>query len=149
MRVGRKPTANHRRPPSQPTRAGGAGFRLLSFLVSLPVAVAATAFSDKSSLQGAIAEWCGNSTSAEAAHGHISEWDTGAVTDMSGLGYPHWTSFFSCPGTFNEPIGSWDVAQVTSMYFMFGVSPGRCPIAPPHTRFPPCVQPAASAPTRT
>ena len=145
VRARRKPTANHRRPPSQPTRAGGAGFRLLSFLVSLPVAVAPTAFSDKSSLQGAIAAWCGNPTSAEAAHGHISAWDASAVTDMSGLGDPYsvpeWTSFFFCPGTFNEPIGSWDVARVTNMEYMFFVSPGRCPIGPPHTRFPPCVQP--------
>ena len=142
-----KRRAVHRRPPSsKPTRTGS---RLLGLLFSLPVVVAPTSFSDKSSLQGALAEWCGNPASAEAAHGHISAWDTGAVTDMSGSYYT--SSFFGhlqCQRTFNEPIGSWDVAQVTNMDRMFKVSPGRCPIAPPHTRFPPCVQPAASAPTR-
>ena len=71
-----------RPPPSKPTRTGS---RLLGLLVSLPVVVAPTSFSDKSSLQGALAEWCANATSAEAAHGHISAWDTGAVTDMSSL----------------------------------------------------------------
>ena len=126
VRARRKPTANRRRPPSQPTRAGGAGFRLLSFLVSLPVAVAQTSFSDKSSLQGAIAEWCGNPASAEAAHGHISAWDTGAVTDMSSLVYDA-----PCRSSFNGAIGSWDVAQVTNMEYMFRVRPGRCRIAPP------------------
>ena len=123
------------------------GSRLLGLLFSLPVVVAPTSFSDKSSLQGALAEWCGNPASAEAAHGHISAWDTGAVTDMSGLGARYWTSFFGdCGGTFNEPIGSWDVAQVTSMEMMFAVRPGRWPIAPPHASLPPCLQPAAAAP---
>ena len=108
---------------------------MLRLLFSLPVVVAQTSFSSKSSLQGALAEWCGNPASAEAAHGHISAWDTGAVTDMSGLGARYWTSFFGdCGGTFNEPIGSWDVAQVTNMERMFHVRPGRCRIAPPHTR---------------
>ena len=111
---------------------------MLRLLFSLPVVVAQTSFSSKSSLQGALAEWCGNPASAEAAHGHISAWDTGAVTDMSGLGARYWTSFFGdCGGTFNEPIGSWDVAQVTNMAYMFNVRPARCSIAFPHTSLPP------------
>ena len=82
-REGRR--AGHRRPPSsKPTRTGS---RLLGLLFSLPVVVAQTSFSDKSSLQGALAEWCGNPASVEAAHGNISAWDTGAVTDMSYLVY--------------------------------------------------------------
>ena len=47
--------------------------------------------------------------------------------------------------SFNQPL-DWDVARVTSMYLMFGVRAGRCPIAPPHTSLPPCLQRAASAP---
>ena len=116
------------------------GSRLLGLLFSLPVVVAPTSFSDKSSLQGALAEWCGNPASAEVAHGHISAWDTGAVTDMSSLVYNA-----PCRSSFNEAIGSWDVAQVTNMYSMFGVRSGRSPIAPPHTSLPPHLQPAASA----
>ena len=97
-------------------------------------------FNSKSSLQDALAEWCGNPASAEAAYGHISAWDTGAVTDMSSLVYDA-----PCRSSFNEAIGSWDVAQVTNMYSMFGVRSGRSPIAPPHTSLPPHLQPAASA----
>ena len=140
-REGRR--AGHRCPPSsKPSRTGSS--LLLGLLVSLPVVVAPTSFSDKSSLQGALAEWCGNPASAEAAHGHISAWDTGAVTDMSRLLYD---APRLCASTFNVAIGSWDVAQVTDMYKMFWVRPGRCPIAPPHASLPPCLQPAASAPT--
>ena len=139
-REGRR--AEHRRPPSsKPTRTGS---RLLRLLFSLPVVVAPTSFSDRGSLLGALFEWCGNPASAEVAHGHISAWDTGAVTDMSGISWS--SSFYGvCQGTFNEPIGSWDVAQVTNMYSMFGVRSGRSPIAPPHTSLPPHLQPAASA----
>ena len=131
--------AGHRCPPSsKPTRTGS---RLLRLLFSLPVVIAQTSFSNKSSLQGALAEWCGNPASAEAAHGLISAWDTGAVTDMSWLVYNA-----PCRSTFNGAIGSWDVAQVTSMESMFHVRPRRCPIAPTHTSLPPCLPPAASAP---
>ena len=112
--------AGHRCPPSpKPTMTGS---RLLGLLFSLPVVVAPTSFSDKSSLQGALAEWCGNPASAEAAHGHISAWDTGAVTDMSGL-----VANAPCRSTFNGPIGSWDVAQVTNMEYMFIVRPEPLP----------------------
>ena len=118
--------AGHRCPSSsKPTRTGSRLLRLLF----LPVVVAQTSFSSKSSLQGALAEWCYNPASAEAAHGHIWAWDTGAVTDMSSLVYGA-----PCRSTFNEAIGSWDVAQVTNMEWMFYVRPGRCRIAPPHTR---------------
>ena len=95
---------------------------MLRLFFSLPVVVAQTSFSSKSSLQGALAEWCGNPASAEAAHGHISAWDTGAVTDMSGL-----VANAPCRSTFNGPIGSWDVAQVTNMEYMFIVRPEPLP----------------------
>ena len=137
--------AGHRRPPSsKPTRTGS---RLLGLLVSLPVVVAPTSFSDKSSLQGALAEWCGNPTSAEAAHGHISAWDTGEVTDMSGQSWS--TSFFgSTCSSFNGPIGSWNVAKVTNMEFMFYVSPGPLPHRATAHEPPALPAAAASASTR-
>ena len=96
------------------------GSRLLRLLFSLPVVVAPTSFSSKSSLQGALAAWCGNPASAEAAHGHISAWDTGAVTNMFRL-----VLDAPCRSSFNAAISSWDVAQVTNMENMFGVRPGR------------------------
>ena len=65
---------------------------------------------------------------------HLGVGHTSAVTDMSGTDYRVVPFLGDCRGTFNEPIGSWDVAQVTSMGLMFYVRPGRCRIAPPHTR---------------
>ena len=113
--------AGHRRPPSsKPTTRTGS--LMLRLFFSLPVVVAQTSFSSKSSLQGALAEWCGNPASAEAAHGHISAWDTGAVTDMSSLVYDA-----PCRSSFNGAIGSWDVAQVTNMGGMFLVRPEPLP----------------------
>ena len=99
--------------------------RLLVVLVTLPVVAAPTSFADKSSLEDALAEWCGNATSAEMAHGHISTWDTAAVTSMNRLVYNA-----PCRSTFNEPIGSWNVSSVTDMESMFLVSPGRVPTPP-------------------
>ena len=45
--------------------------------------------------------WCSNQTSAEATYGHISEWDTSAVTDMSQL--------FMSKKDFNDDISKWNV----------------------------------------
>jgi len=68
-----------------------------------------TTDNSKSSLQGALSEWCANATAAEEVHGHVSTWDVTAVTDMSSLlGY-------SCRSTFNEDVNAWDVGQVTNM----------------------------------
>ena len=135
----RKPMAERRR---RTTSLAAACSKLLGLLVSLPVVVADKAsFADKASLQAALAEWCSNQTSAELAHGHISTWDTGKVTDMSGSGSPQLSFLGSSCSTFNEPIGSWDVSSVTSMDYMLTVSPGRCPIAPSHTRLPASLQP--------
>ena len=43
--------------------------------------------------------------------GHISNWDTSEITDMSGL--------FSYMIDFNENISGWDVSNVTNMSRMF------------------------------
>ena len=48
---------------------------------------------------------------ANATYGHISDWNTSAVTDMSNA--------FDGRTTFNEDIGRWDVSNVTRMSFMF------------------------------
>jgi len=55
--------------------------------------------------------WCNDAASAEQKYGHISDWDTSAVTDMA-------EAFLNC-NDFNEPIGNWETGQVTNMRFMF------------------------------
>ena len=62
-------------------------------------------------LKNAVEEWFNNEKLAESKYGHISNWDTSEVTDMSNL--------FSDKDDFNEPIGNWDVSQVTDMKQMF------------------------------
>ena len=62
-------------------------------------------------LVSALDLWNTDQAAAIAAHGHISTWDTSAVTDMSGL--------FQNNTTFNEDISGWDVSNVTNMSGMF------------------------------
>ena len=80
------------------------------------------AFADKTSLAGALSEWCANQTDAHAKHGQVSTWDVSAVTDMSRLihGYDHryhefQSSLYMCHTRFDEDINAWDVGQVTDM----------------------------------
>ena len=65
----------------------------------------------QSNINNAVDLWISNQTSAEAEYGHISNWDTSNVTDMSNL--------FSDASSFNQDIGSWDVSNVTTMSQMF------------------------------
>jgi surface protein len=55
--------------------------------------------------------WFSNETDATATYGHISTWDTTAVTAMNNL--------FDSQASFNEDIGCWDTASVTNMAFTF------------------------------
>ena len=50
-------------------------------------------------------------TTAESTYGHIKDWDTSAVTNMSYL--------FSYKYSFNEDIGDWNTSSVTNMISMF------------------------------
>jgi surface protein len=61
--------------------------------------------------QKAVNLWCSDPVAAEKQYGHISTWDTSAVTSMAGL--------FSGQGTFNGDISGWDVSSVTDMSDMF------------------------------
>ena len=62
-------------------------------------------------IREAVNEWLLNEESAETKYGHISNWDTSEVTDMSKL--------FLSAHTFNQPLNNWDVSKVKSMHAMF------------------------------
>jgi surface protein len=92
---------------------------LLPAVASLLPAVAGSAMDDIT-IRTAVTEWLSDATAAEAAHGHISTWETGGVTDMNRL-----FCAFLCDGansaasSFNEDIGAWDTSGVTDMELMF------------------------------
>jgi len=59
----------------------------------------------------AVKEWLYDEIKAESKYGHISDWDTSNVTDMSSL--------FLNAESFNQPIDNWDVSNVNNMVSMF------------------------------
>ena len=64
-------------------------------------------------IKTAVVAWIENSTLAQAQYGHISTWDTSAVTNFDEL-------FIGNPTTdFNENISLWNVSSATSMVSMF------------------------------
>lgn len=63
----------------------------------------------------AVNEWMENSELAAQKYGHISEWDTSEVTDMSTL----FQFINNKADNFNENINDWDVSNVISMELMF------------------------------
>jgi surface protein len=82
-----------------------------------------------------IAMWFGNEEQCKQRFGHIKDWVTSRVTNMSGLFYQknvnedlsrwdvsHVTemrSMFRGASQFNRDIGQWNVRNVTDMCFMF------------------------------
>ena len=66
---------------------------------------------DDSNFQTAVNLWFDNQAEANATYGHISDWNTSAVTDMSEV--------FKDRANFNEDIGGWDVSKVTNMVRIF------------------------------
>jgi surface protein len=59
----------------------------------------------------AVGLWRRDEAAAEARYGHISLWNTSAVTDMNNL--------FQHASDFRDDISQWDVSNVTSMYGLF------------------------------
>ena len=81
-------------------------------------------------LRAAVKEWLEDDKKAKASYGHISNWDTSEVTDMSEMFYralefnldiSSWnvsnvtdmSAMFNSAKAFNQPIGNWDVSKVT------------------------------------
>ena len=62
-------------------------------------------------IKTAVDDWIENSIVAQEEYGHISTWDTSAVTNCDEL--------FEGITDFNENISLWNVSSVTSMYRMF------------------------------
>ena len=62
-------------------------------------------------IKEAVRLWCRDRAAAELKYGHISQWDTSAVTDMSEL--------FSDEREFDDDISQWNVGNVTNMRYMF------------------------------
>lgn len=62
-------------------------------------------------LREAVKEWLDDDKLAELKYGHISNWDTSDITDMSKM-------FFEAE-SFNQSIGNWDVSNVEYMSMMF------------------------------
>ena len=66
------------------------------------------------SIHDAVKAWCNDSDSAADVYGHISDWDTSEVTDMSEL-----LTYCSTSSTFDEDLSKWKVLKVVSFRKMF------------------------------
>ncbi|NCX71605.1 MAG: BspA family leucine-rich repeat surface protein, partial [Rhodobacteraceae bacterium] len=76
---------------------------------------------DDSNFQTSLNLWFDNQADANATYGHISDWNTSAVTDMS--------EAFKLRAAFNDDISGWDTSSVITMNGMFwGASAFNQPI---------------------
>ena len=71
-------------------------------------------FENNKELKDAVKLWYKNKEECIEKYGHISDWDTSNITDMSHL--------FEDMKSFNEDIYRWDTSNVTNMEFMFGAA---------------------------
>ena len=65
----------------------------------------------QANIQTAVNAWIANPTTAQSTYGHIKDWDTSSVSNMSNL--------FNNKQTFNDDISLWNTSNVTSMEKMF------------------------------
>ena len=79
-----------------------------------------TVFADRASLLLARNAWCDDRSAASETYGPIGTWNVSQITDLSyifcgeGGGDCHTT----CT-TFDDDVGSWDTAAVTTLYGAF------------------------------
>jgi len=86
------------------TNASGTSYGdTLSFSTPTPIT--------SSNIQDAVDLWVSDEASATTLYGHISDWNTSAVTTMKDL--------FKDKTTFDDDISNWDVSNVTDMRYMF------------------------------
>ncbi len=65
----------------------------------------------QSNIQAAVNTWVGRSPNTTTTYGHIKNWGTSTITDMSNL--------FQNKTTFNDDISDWNVSAVMNMSSMF------------------------------
>ena len=65
----------------------------------------------QNNIRDAVYEWTHHPDAAKLKYGHISDWDTGNVTNM--------TALFSNNTNFNDNISNWNVSNVIYMNYMF------------------------------
>jgi surface protein len=68
---------------------------------------------DNATLHFAVREWLHDHTTAEVKYGHISDWDTSQVRNMSLL------FFVPNVNKFNQDLSRWNTSNVTDMHMMF------------------------------
>merc|ERR1719506_1521567 len=81
---------------------------------------------DDATIRTAVDLWLSNRAAAMATYGHVSTWETGAVTDMSYLFCAAHERFGACSPAaeaFNDDIGAWETSRVTDVSYMFAGSP--------------------------
>ena len=66
---------------------------------------------DSAELREAVCIWLVDESISISKYGHIGNWDTSKVTDMSKM--------LSYTKEFNQDIGEWDTSNVTDMSYMF------------------------------
>jgi len=62
-------------------------------------------------IRAAVRLWCEDPSQATAEYGHIEDWDTSEVTDM--------TDLFRCQTDFNDNISRWNTSSATKMNHTF------------------------------
>ena len=74
--------------------------------------------SSNEQLRDAVKHWLSAKISAWFTYGHISEWDTSKITDMSHL-FAYDATLSPGAISFNDDISNWNTENVTNMSFMF------------------------------
>ena len=91
-------------------------------LCCVGAAEAAKSALDDESIRKAVTLWFEDRDASEAKYGHIKDWDTSGVTDMSRLFCSDydWCGYYNtAAASFDEDISAWDTSGVTTMYNMF------------------------------
>ena len=75
--------------------------------------------SNNEELNNAVIEWFINKNFALICYGHITNWDTSKITNMSNLFNGEYIFYYTDFISFNDNINYWNVSNVTDMSYMF------------------------------